>query len=458
MIKEKEKMLEKLRNVKQTAESYLAENNFENYVVKNVVRYNKEVELTKKDSENKDVKKFHLYVVELENTDPEIEENNILTELEYLEDEDGNLYTISDLIKEYEGFENIKDVVDKTKENEEKPKEEQDEEFKKDSLEELEEEKSKEEKEEKAKDKKEDKDKGKNIVGNKPKGVIQSIDPHKTYVNSIETVSRAFNISSDVDEMAIADTQEGDENALSDDKTIYMLDKDGKIIEESNGKKINELFEYDDATGKNPMYDDNTKIELDGYAKKNKGQTIARFKSKYDPDLDFSVERKKVGQYNRVYAEQKTRDGNDAVGIELETDNSEIQTDLEEAKINGYSSGDYKKEYIDSEADMHEEHGDDEEKIAIENVDGDELTKVACESPYVPDTNITWEQFSKSVGDKNVDELQQQFFDQYKGENGEELILKIQADYKERENIEQTEEIEIEEQYEGRVPWDSTKH
>lgn len=152
MIKEKEEMLEKLRNVKQTAEQYLAENNFENYIVKNVVRYNKEVELTKKDSENKDVKKFHLYVVELENIDSELEGDDILTELEYLEDEDGNLYTISDLIKEYEGFENIKDVVEKTKENEEKSEEEQDKELKKDSLEELEEEKRKEEKDENEKE------------------------------------------------------------------------------------------------------------------------------------------------------------------------------------------------------------------------------------------------------------------------------------------------------------------
>ena len=41
MNKEKEEMLEKLRNVKQTSESYLKENNFENYVVKNVIHYNK---------------------------------------------------------------------------------------------------------------------------------------------------------------------------------------------------------------------------------------------------------------------------------------------------------------------------------------------------------------------------------------------------------------------------------
>ena len=179
MVKEKEEMLEKLKQVKQTAENYLAENNFDNYVVKNVVRYNKEIELTKKDSEDNKTKGFRLYVVELENTNPELEEGDLLTELEYLEDEEGNLYTISDLIQEYEGFENIKDVVDKTKENEEKPEEEQDKELKKESLEELEKEKEKEEEPEEKEDieekkvKEDDKEESKNdLTGTDPKYVM----------------------------------------------------------------------------------------------------------------------------------------------------------------------------------------------------------------------------------------------------------------------------------------------
>lgn len=148
MVKEKEELLEKLRQVKQTAENYLVDNNFDNYIVKNVVRYNKEVELIKKDSEDNTPQKFHLYVVELENTNPELEEENQLTEIEFLVEEDENgkiikINTISDLVQEYEGFENIKDVVDTAKENEEKPEEEQEEELKKDSLEELEAEKKK---------------------------------------------------------------------------------------------------------------------------------------------------------------------------------------------------------------------------------------------------------------------------------------------------------------------------
>ena len=140
MVEEKEELLEKLRIVKKTAEKYLEENNFDNYIVKDVVRYNKKVELTQKDSADKTPKEFYLNVVELENTNPELEEEP-LEKLIYLEDEEGNLYTISDLIQEYDGFENINEVIKATKENEEKPEEEQDPELKKDSLEELEAEK-----------------------------------------------------------------------------------------------------------------------------------------------------------------------------------------------------------------------------------------------------------------------------------------------------------------------------
>lgn len=449
MNKEKEEMLEKLREIKQTAELDLQEKpGYENYEVKNVKYYGK-VELMNKRTGEKE--SFDLHVIE-------VADKNI-GEIELFYYLNGKEIDFAELLRDYESPEPIKDLVDRAEENKEKPEKEQDKKLKIEDLNELEEEKQQEEKgETKNKDKKKDeKEESKNdLTGKKPKGVVQRIDPNKAYVNSVETVSNAYEIPSDVDELVIADTQAGDENALSDNKTIYMLDKDDKIIGESNGKKINELFEYDDSTGNNPMYDDNTKIELAGHAEKNKGQTMARFKSKENPDLYLSAEQKKWGNYAQVYAEQKTRDGNDAVGIELEVDNSAIQTDLEKQKIMGYGSGDYKKEYVDEEADMHEEHGDNEMNIAIANADGNELTRETCDNPFVPDTNITWEQFSKSVGDKDINELMKEFFEKYDGNNGQELILKIQSDYKEQKDIEQKSENEKEEDL-GRFregPWD----
>lgn len=457
MNKEKELILEELRAKKEK----LQERAPKNIVVQNIkllgtIQLN-EVENNK---EQEGLKTAKLYLVEEYNSETDKIMLKYYADDEFIGIENEGEFIPTGLAREkYKNSDSIKDVLENIEEKEKvqddnKEKEKSQEVY---DLNELEEEKEQEEKnKEKKKDEKED---GKNnITGQKPKGVIQRINPHKTYVNSIETVSNAFEISSEVDEIVIADTQSGDENALSDNKTIYMLDKDDKIIEESNGKKIDELFEYDDATGNNPMSDKNIKIELNGHAEINKGRTIARFKSKEKPGLDFSAERGRWGDYDRVYAGEKTRDGNVAVEVQLETDNVEVQTSLESQKVRDYGEGDYEKEEIAKEVEKHQKHGDDEEKIAIENADGEESTRVACESPFVPDTNITWEQFSKSVGNKDVNELMEEFFEQYKGDNGEELILKIQADYKEKENGKQTEEKEIEEEYEGRVPWDSTKH
>lgn len=452
MVKEKEELLEKLRQVKQTAENYLAENNFDNYIVKNVVRYNKEVELIKKDSEENKADKFHLYVVELENTNPELEGEDILTELEYLEDENGNLYTISDLIQEYERFENIKDVVDKTKENEEKPEAEQDEELKKDSLEELEEEKEiEEEKEEKSEKKKEEKETEKeeieedtrnDLTGTDPKYVMQTIDVDQAYIDEWTTVRQGYGLPPEVEEIAIASPNQKDDHILSDTMSIYMLDNHGKIIESVKGKTIKDYFEIDDATGHNPIDDDNTKLELDGHAEVDQDQTMRRFKSKENPDLYLSIEQKEIGGYHEVYAGQKTRDGNDAVEIQLETRNVEIQTDLEMQKIISGRKGIYNKEEIDKEAELHAEHGDDEEKMAIENADGDAQTRVVCDSPYVPDTQITWEQFAKLLGKEDSDEIIEEFFEKYNGKNGHELILRMQAEYRENKTENELEKVE----------------
>lgn len=432
MNTEREEMLEKLRNVKQTSESYLKENNFENYVVKNVIHYNKKVQLVNKETNKKE--EFDLYAVIAENTNPEKDGEEIF-ELEYLANKEGKIFTISDLIKEYEGFENIKDVVDKTKENEEKPEEDQDKELKKDNLEELEAEKEQEEKgETKNKDKKKDaKEESKDdLTGKKPKYVIQTIDIDKAYIDNWTTVRRGFDLPAGVEKIAIATPMQKDDNILSSSMTMYMIDNRGNILENVNGRTIKDFFEIDDATGNNPMYDDNTKLELEGYAEKNKGQTMRRFKSKENPDLYLSAEQKRVGDYVEVYAGRKTNDGNDPVEVQLETNNVEIQTSLEMQQIISGYKGIYNKENIDKEADEHENHGDDEMKIKKENADGDRYTVEECDSDLIPNTEITWKQLSKSMGDKNINELKEEFYKSFDGENGQELILKMQEKHKKR--------------------------
>ena len=262
-----------------------------------------------------------------------------------------------------------------------------------------------------------------------------------------------FELPAGVEKIAIAYPMPKDDNVLSSSMTIYMLDNRGNILENVNGKTIRDFLEIDDATGNNPMYDDNTKLKLEKYAEKNKGQTMRRFKSKQNPDLYLSAEQKKFGQYVEVYAGRRTMDGNDPVEVQLETDNVEIQTSLEMQEIISGYKGIYNKENIDKEADMHEAHGDDEMKISLANADGNELTKEICDNPYVPDTNITWKQFSKSVGDRELKELYKEFFKKYNGKNGQDLVLKIQSEYKEEKNKKQ----ESKEEDMGRFrqgPWD----
>ena len=221
----------------------------------------------------------------------------------------------------------------------------------------------------------------------KPQNVIQYIDVDKAYVDDWTTVRKAYGIPHGVTRLAIRDTNSNDKNPLSSNKTIDMLDNKGNVVEKvgegKNTETINTLFEVDDATGNNPMYDDNTKLELEdkkgkNIAERNKGGTIGRFKSKKDPDRYISVEQKDIGGYVEVYAGRKTKDGNDPVEIQLETDNVEIQTDMDMQKINREARGNHSADNIDKEADLHEEHGDETDSIAIENADGREDTHEVC--------------------------------------------------------------------------------
>lgn len=437
MIDVKEKLMNNFEQVKQAAISHMIKSNFiktaSEVNIKNVIRYNKDVELTKKDSNGKEKSGFKLYVVEWENTNSEVEGENSLTELEFLveEDENGNIVninTIEDLIQDYEpdSFKNIKDVVDKTKENEEKPEEEQDLEFKKESLEELEGEKEK-EKEGNTEDEK-GKDPKDSLNGKKPTYMLQTIDVNNTYVDNWTTVSRAFDLPAEVKYIAIASPMEGDKNAISSNMTMYMLDANGNIIEDVRGGNISDYFEIDDATGHNPMYDNNTKLELDGdYAEKNIGQTMKRFKSKGNPELYLSIEQKKVGAYHEVYAGGRTLDGNNPIEVQLETRNVEIQTDLEKQEIISTYAGQYNRDEMDQEAHMHEEHGDDEEKLPIAHADGDKRTALKCN--YIPGTDKTWEELSEETGE-GIKKLQERFVRELqRNKEPKEILAEIEMDY-----------------------------
>lgn len=419
MNKIKEEILQQLREVKQTAWSDLqGKPGYENYEVKNVKYYGK-VELVNKMTGEKD--SFDLHIIEAaDKSGGEIET------IYYL---NGQEIDFAELLRIYESPEPIKDVVDKAEENKQKPEKEQDKELEIQDLNELEDEKEKEDgATSSAKEDEEELSKN-DLTGKKPRYVLQTIDVDKAYVDNWTTFRRGFRIPTGVEKIAIAYPMQKDDHILSSTMTVYMLDNRGRILENVNGRTIKDFLEIDDATGHNPMYDDNTKLELDEYVEKNKGQTMRRFKSTQNPELYLSAEQKKTGGYVEVYAGKRTRNGNDPVEVQLETDNVGIQTSLEMQEIMSGRKGVYQKENIDKEADMHEAHGDDEMKIAKENADGNKATRVACDNPFIPGTDITWEELSETTGE-GIKKLQERFEREAKKEKDPNKIIKtIEEDY-----------------------------
>lgn len=417
MDKKREELLEKLKEVKAKAEYDLKNNHigYENCTIKDVIHYNKKVELINKQTNQKE--EFDLCVVVVE--DPDTKETSRMCYL------NGEEVDFSELMLKYESPEPIKDVINKTKENEEKPENKQDKELKSDGLEQLEQEKLK-EKDDPNKPNKED-------IKEKPKYIIQTVDLDQAYVDKLHTLRTKLRLPSEVKELAFAYPNTENDKKLSDDLTVIMLDSNGRRIDEtSNGKRITDVLTVDDSTGDNPMYDDNTKLELGGYAEKNKNMTMKRFRAKGINDNNFylSVEQKEVGSYAELYAGGKTHDGNEPVEVQLETDYVGVQTNLEMQEIIDGRRGIHNRDNIDKEADMHENHGDDTDNIKKENADGDINTHEICELDIVPGTDKTWEQWADELGDSK-EELKERFEREINKNprKPEDIVQDIEADY-----------------------------
>ena len=424
MDEKREDVLQKLETIKEKAQEDLKNNHigYENCVVKNVIHYNKKVELINKETNKKEELDLCVAVIE----DPD---TKTIMNMYYL---NGEEVDFTELMLEYESPESIKDVIDRTKENEEKPEEEQDKELKSDKLDELEREKT-EDKEDGKTNKKNEKNDKDSRIGEKPKYIIQTVNVDKAYIDKWHTLRNKLNLPSEVNELAFAYPNTDEDKNLSDDLVVIMLDKDGKRIKEtSDGTKVTDILTVDNATGSNPMYDDNTKLELNGYAEKNKGMTMKRFRAKGINDNNFylSVEQKEVGGYAELYAGGKTHDGNDPVEVQLETDNVGIQTDLEMQEIMNGGKGVHNKDNIDKEVEKHEEHGDDTDRIEEKNADGDDATFELCENEQ------DWEELATKWGyykdGKPDSEKAKNIYKEYKENNphltSDEIVQEISDD------------------------------
>ena len=385
---------------------------YQNYEIIRVDYYKEPVKLV--NIETGDLEELELSVVIAQ--DPYTLE---IIEIYYL---DGKEADLSVLMKKYESPTPIKDLVDSKEPYLELYDEREQEEL----IEIIEFEDEKKIKNPKNKYKEENN----NIIGQKPLNVIQRIDPHKTYVNGMQTVSNVFNLSSDVHELVIAYPQKGDKEALSGSITLYMLDKDGNIMEKSNGKKINELFEIDSATGINSMSDDSTRTKLDGTSEQDANRTMARFNSKEDNKSTISIDQKKTMGHHEVYAGSKAIHSNSDVEVELDKKGTgNIQTNLNAQRVVDYGDGIHKGKEVDEEARQSVEKGEDKEKIAIENADGKENTAQIENNPYIPGTEMTWEELSEETGE-SITVLQERFERELEaGKEPADILGEIEYDY-----------------------------
>ena len=384
----KEQLMENFNQVGNNAKSYLINNKFiqneEEINIKNVIRYNKKVELIQKDSDGKEKNQFTLYVVELEYANPEMETENSLNEIEFLVEEDENgkiqkINSISDLIQEYEGFEDIKDGVDKTKENEEKPKEEQDQEYKKDSLEELE---AEQEKEECAETLGEDEDKIKKIAEIKNEkddkklaqmNHLQDIDAD-TMVNNYKDMEKAlglkgvqkFVIVYSEDAAKLSDTKERNSSrysmiAVMDDGSKINLDNKLEEVKSEGTNSVEGRLQTD--------ADEKTKVS-------NNPASMYIIKGSSSNET-FSFEQGQYGEIKAYYGNMTERDGTTFVGTQLETSSVWPTSNQVREQASDRAGRHYADEKKD-ETEKHLKHGDEE--VSIENSDGREETKELCEN------------------------------------------------------------------------------
>lgn len=438
----REVLINNFNQVGSVAKEYLINKKFiekeEDINIKNVIRYNKDVELIRKDSDGKEKQGFKLYVVEWEYTDSEIQKETSFTQLEFLVeeqvDEEGNIklniHTIEDLMQEYDekSFGNIGELVKKTEENEKLPEEEQDKELRKDSLEELEKEKKQEEKEKSKEEKSQDKNEP---IKRKPTRVLETVDTDKAKMDYWQTLKQAFGLPPQVAKLAFAYPISSEDKVDYSNITIYMLDKDGYII---NDLDVDHYFEFDSSTGNNPMNDKTVRYEKD----ENKGQmqldennTMARLKAVHpnaQHNTYISIEQiNGMGDNRDINVGRQTLHTTDYVEKQVVTDRVRRDFDSEAEKLMKSNAGQYKLKDIYEEAEKHKEHDDG----YINILDGDgEIETFNC----MPDKD--WKELATKWGyykdGKPDEDKAKEVYTEYKYNNphlsDEEVVQEVSDD------------------------------
>ena len=412
MNKRKEEMLNYLKQVADLSITDLKERaGYENYEIIDV-QYCGEVERTnRKTGEKITLPRVKVIAADKDNTE-------LITKSTYIGLEELN----SELLKEYEIAESIRDEVGEEAKEDERY-----------SLRELEEEKSKEQEEITKEDdekKKENKEENQNKK-RKPSHVIEKVNPDKAKMDYWQTVKQACGLPEKVDTLAFSYPVSTEDKVDYANITVYMLDKDGYIIDDLD---VDDYFEFDSSTGNNPMQDNVVRHEEEdsnaGKAQIEDNRTMIRLYAKNSDDKNtfISLEQKNsFGDYNDINAGRKTVAGTQNVEKQLETDRVRVW-DSEEEKLMKSNAGMFNMNEIFEEAEAHKEHGD-EEYIDAENADGDNETIEVCNSDIIPGTDKTWEELSEETGE-GIKKLQERFEREFeKGKKPEDILEEIEYDY-----------------------------
>lgn len=417
MDKEREEILEKLMAIKQKAKNDLQNNHpgYENCIVKNIVHYNKTVELVNKTTGKKE--KFDLCVAIVE--DPDTKQ---ITQMYYL---NGEEIDFSELMMKYESPEPIKDVIDKTRENEEKPEKEQDKEYQKQDL--------KEEKE----NKKDDKDKKDN---EKELKSFRTNTSGATSLNQmIDGVTLRNLLKLDGDYEYIKPVDASKLNGFG----AKISRKQGIVAIKNNGecKILGEDIIRPDKQEGNNSFDKDLNIGNDGdveYKSNTSSYQIVN-RPNYYISISYDSGENEVGTTNKEIkiSKRSGREGDEEVEFELQKKGSAEFEESDARKLRQENEdGIGKSEEINKNQKQHEELGCENDRV--ENIDNYENNNIhehhIEENDLIPNTDTTWREFANSYGDREEGAIEraQRKFAEYQEEHpdmsNEEIIKNIEED------------------------------
>lgn len=365
----REDIIEELRNIKETTQR-----NHPGYIVKDVVHYNKKVETTNEEGK---VEEFDLTVVLVKNA-----ETNEEYQLYYL---NGRETPIIEFLKDRQLLNNIQEVIDDTKENEDKPEEEQDKELKKECLEELEKE---EEKEENSEEKENVEDKETTLTSDTAGAT--SLD------QQIDRRSLRNLIGLEPDDAYIKPI------SASEAKTKYGINintKEGiEIIKKDGTSRLagEDIFRQDVQEGNN-SFDRDLNIEVDGDLEYKSNTTSLELVNM--PGHYISMGYDELSTKKEIkFSKRSGRDGHREPEKELlKKGASEYQDPDQRNMLRRNEEGIGEGDEIRKRQQALEEAGDNNDRV--ENIDNDKSNDIYTVDPdeKIEDTDVTWREFANKL-------------------------------------------------------------